>query len=69
MRNLILSAAMLLGLWDAGPAGAEPYRLHAQDRLLVRVVAWDFATNGVTDWAGVSGEYLIGSDGTLKPTE
>lgn len=65
MRDLILSATMLLGLC-AGPALAEPYRLHAQDRLLVRVVAWDFATDGVTDWTGVSGEYLIGPDGTLQ---
>ena len=64
MRDLVLSA-LLLAL-GAAPALAEPYRLHAQDRLLVRVVAWDPDTNGLAEWAGVSGEYLLASDGTLQ---
>lgn len=64
-RNLVLSAALLLGLW-AGPGAAEPYRLHPQDRLLVRVAAWDLDRNGLADWTGISGEYLIAPDGTLQ---
>lgn len=64
MRNLLLSA--LLVALGATSALAEPYRLHAQDQLLVRVVDWDPDANGLAEWAGVSGEYLVASDGTLQ---
>lgn len=64
MRDLFLSV-LLLAL-GAAPALAEPYRLHAQDRLLVRVVDWDPDANGLAEWKGVSGEYLLGPDGTLQ---
>jgi exopolysaccharide production protein ExoF len=66
MRNLAASAAILLTLSGVGPAAAEPYRLHAQDRVLVRVAAWNFDQNGITEWGGISGEYLIAPDGMLQ---
>lgn len=65
MRDLVLPAALLFAL-GTGPAPAEPYRLHAQDRLLVRVVDWNPDANGLAEWTGVSGEYLLASDGTLQ---
>lgn len=67
MRNLVASAAIFLALFGAGAACAdEPYRLHAHDRLLIRVVVWDFDKNGIIEWEGISGEYLIAPDGTLQ---
>lgn len=66
MRNLSGLAAILLALLGSAASGEEPYRLHAQDRLMVRVVVWDFDKNGITEWGGVSGEYLIAPDGTLQ---
>ena len=34
------------------PSGlfAEPYRLHAQDRLMIRVLTWDYGQNSLTGW-------------------
>jgi|GEM_PF-3313016 len=66
MRNLAASAAVFLALSGASAAADEAYRLHAHDRLLVRVVVWDFDKNGITEWAGISGEYLIAPDGMLQ---
>lgn len=66
MRSFAAGAMMLLATAAALPAGAEAYRLNAQDRLLVRVVAWNFDQDGVTPWGGISGEYLIAPDGTLQ---
>lgn len=66
MRNLAAFAAIFLALVGPSPGAAEPYRLHAQDRLLVRVAAWNFDQNGITEWGGISGEYLIAPDGVLQ---
>lgn len=66
MRNLAAAAAIFLALSAASATAEEPYRLHAHDRLLVRVVVWDFDKNGITEWDGISGEYLIAPDGTLQ---
>ena len=49
-----------------GAALAEPYRLNAQDRLLIRVLTWDYQLNNPTAWQGLSGEYTIGADGELQ---
>lgn len=43
----------------------EPYRLHPQDRLLIRVMTWDFRQNSMTGWEGLSGEYTISPEGDL----
>ena len=49
----------------SGLAAQEPYRLHAQDRLLIRVMTWDFRQNSMTGWEGLSGEYTISPEGNL----
>lgn len=59
-----LAALSWLALCAAAPA-QEPYRLHAQDRLLIRVMTWDFRQNSMTGWEGLSGEYTISPEGNL----
>lgn len=49
-----------------GYAAGEPYRLHPQDRLLIRVLTWDFNENSLTAWQGLSGEYAINPEGDLQ---
>lgn len=58
--------ALGLALCLATPALAEPYRLHAQDRLLIRVPVWDFSQGDMTGWQSLSGEYRVGDDGKLQ---
>lgn len=60
--GLILCALLAL----PGAAGAEPYHLNAQDRLLIRVLTWDYQLGNPTAWQGLSGEYSIGDDGQLQ---
>ncbi|NHF73090.1 polysaccharide biosynthesis/export family protein [Paracoccus xiamenensis] len=60
--------ALAVGCWLALASMApaqEPYRLHAQDRLLIRVMTWDFRQNSMTGWEGLSGEYTISPEGNL----
>lgn len=47
-------------------ARAEPYELHPQDRLMIRVLTWDFQANNPTAWQGLSGEYTISPEGELQ---
>lgn len=70
MRALRLAALARLGLaaclaWPL-PLSAEPYRLHAQDRLLIRVLIWDFRQNSLVGWQDLSGEYTLGPEGLLQ---
>lgn len=48
-----------------GIALAQTYTLHPQDRLLIRVVAWDFETTEQMAWEKLSGEYTITPEGQL----
>ncbi|WBU58429.1 polysaccharide biosynthesis/export family protein [Paracoccus sediminicola] len=57
--------AVALQLAHSAAATAEPYRLHAQDRLMVRVLTWDFRLNSLSGWQGLSGEYSISPEGNL----
>lgn len=57
---------VILALCFAAPTLAEPYRLHSQDRLLIRVLVWDFSQGNMTGWQSLSGEYSIGDDGNLQ---
>ncbi|WBU65745.1 polysaccharide biosynthesis/export family protein [Paracoccus aerodenitrificans] len=47
------------------PLAAEPYRLHAQDRLMIRVLTWDYGQNNLTGWQDLSGEYSLSPEGDL----
>lgn len=62
------AAGRMLCAWLAlsGAALADSYRLNAQDRLLIRVLTWDYQLNNPTAWQGLSGEYTIGADGELQ---
>lgn len=42
------------------------YRLHAQDRLRLRVLVWDFTRGELSGLSALSGEYSIGPDGMLQ---
>ncbi len=63
-RVAALAGICWLALAGLAPA-QEPYRLHAQDRLLIRVMTWDFRQNSMTGWEGLSGEYTISPEGNL----
>lgn len=70
MRAPRLAVLARLGLaaclaWPL-PLSAEPYRLHAQDRLLIRVLIWDFRQNSLVGWQDLSGEYSLGPEGLLQ---
>lgn len=62
------AAALLLALCALMPiaARAEPYRLHPQDRLLIRVLTWDFSQGGQMALDKLSGEYTITPEGQLQ---
>lgn len=47
-------------------ASAEEYRLGVMDKLRVRVAEWQTAEGAVRDWGAVSGEYTIGSSGSIS---
>lgn len=66
IRPRSLAIALCLGLICPNGSPAEPYRLHPQDRVLIRVLVWDFAQNSMTGWQALSGEYSIGPDGLLQ---
>jgi protein involved in polysaccharide export with SLBB domain len=59
---LILAVA---GVLPGAARAAEPYRLGAEDRILVRAVTWDEAQRRFALWDVVSGEYAVQSDGTV----
>ena len=75
-RTGTLAAAFLVGLLLApaaladgpapGAAKAVPYLLGPQDRLRLRVVAWKPVEGAAEDWSALSGEYLVGPDGTVS---
>ena len=60
----VLAGACWLAL-SALALAQEPYRLHPQDKLLIRVMTWDFRQNSMTGWEGLSGEYTISAEGNL----
>ena len=60
----VLAGACWLAL-SALAVAQEPYRLHPQDKLLIRVMTWDFRQNSMTGWEGLSGEYTISPEGNL----
>ncbi|MGG7518402.1 polysaccharide biosynthesis/export family protein [Allorhizobium undicola] len=67
-RSRLLSAALLvvMGLqWPAG-AQADEYHLGVMDKLKVRVAEWQTAEGTVRDWVAISGDYAIGTSGTVS---
>ncbi|WBU52628.1 polysaccharide biosynthesis/export family protein [Paracoccus sp. SCSIO 75233] len=62
-RRLFLASALICLPWAAI---AEPYRLFAQDRLLIRIMTWDYSQNSLTGWQDLSGEYSISPEGELR---
>lgn len=64
--RMVEAAMFTLLLALPGAAGAEAYRLNAQDRLMIRVLTWDYLLNNPTAWQGLSGEYTIDAGGELQ---
>nr|WP_027487676.1 polysaccharide biosynthesis/export family protein [Allorhizobium undicola] len=67
-RSRLLPAALLvvMGLqWPAG-AQADEYHLGVMDKLKVRVAEWQTAEGTVRDWVAISGDYAIGTSGTVS---
>lgn len=62
--RLLLAIAMLLGM--LGASQAEPYKLGVSDKLSVRVVQWQSAGATFEDWTAVTGDYLVGPDGSVS---
>lgn len=65
MRRALIAAACL-ALCAPALLRAEPYRLHPQDRLLIRVLTWDFRQNSLVGWQDLSGEYSLSPEGDLQ---
>ncbi|WP_298569806.1 polysaccharide biosynthesis/export family protein [uncultured Aliiroseovarius sp.] len=65
LRKIILTVLATL-LAATLPALGEDYVLNEQDELLVRVLRWDSEQDAYAVLDGVSGEYTIGSNGTLS---
>lgn len=45
---------------------ADEYRLGVMDKLRVRVAEWQTAEGAVRDWGAVSGEYTVGTSGSIS---
>jgi exopolysaccharide production protein ExoF len=63
-RGLVVFASVLLGL--LGAAEADAYKLGVSDKLSVRVVQWQSAGATFEDWTAVTGDYLVGPDGSVS---
>lgn len=63
---LALAALAVAGIARPLPLAAEPYRLHGQDRLLIRVLTWDFTKSSPVGWQDLSGEYSLSPEGVLQ---
>jgi len=64
LRLLLIAIAALLG--SLGIAQAEPYKLGVSDKLSVRVVQWQSAGATFEDWTAITGDYLVGPDGSVS---
>ncbi|QRM57353.1 polysaccharide biosynthesis/export family protein [Sinorhizobium sp. BG8] len=64
ISRLALGATVLVAL--IGPASADDYRLGVMDKLRVRVAEWQTAEGSVRDWSAVSGDYVVGSSGSIS---
>ncbi|SDD38412.1 exopolysaccharide production protein ExoF [Paracoccus isoporae] len=62
----ILAVCALAIQPQSAHAQAEPYRLNPQDRLMIRVLTYDYRLNSLTGWQGLSGEYGISPEGSLQ---
>lgn len=66
-RPVLLTLALILTMALPLPpaAQAEEYRLGPSDRVELRIVDWNAASNELRDWPALNGAYTIGVDGTL----
>lgn len=69
--SLLATARLLLiaTLWAIAMATAEaadPYKLAVSDKITVHVVEWQSSGAAFEDWTAVSGDYLVGPDGTIS---
>ena len=62
---LVLAALLAVGLGGTALA-AEPYKLGVADKLTVRVVQWQSGGSTFEDWTAVTGDYLVGPDGSVS---
>lgn len=59
--------AILLSIGLAGGAvAAESYKLGVSDKLTVRVVQWQSGGSTFQDWTAVTGDYLVGPNGSVS---
>lgn len=66
LATLTGAGLILASFTWALPLLAEPYRLHAQDRLLIRVLTWDLNQGSPVGWRDLSGEYSLSPEGILQ---
>jgi exopolysaccharide production protein ExoF len=60
------AVCLLILLGMVGAAQADPYKLGVSDKLSVRVVQWQSAGATFEDWTAVTGDYLVGPDGSVS---
>ena len=62
--TFLLAALLSLGLVGVALA-AGAYKLGVSDKLNIRVVQWQSGGSTFQDWTAVTGDYLVGPDGTV----
>lgn len=62
-----LALGLAIGMvWMGGAQAASPYKLGVSDTLRIKVVQWKAGSSTFEEWTALSGEYVVGADGTVN---
>ncbi|WP_299917218.1 polysaccharide biosynthesis/export family protein [uncultured Roseobacter sp.] len=65
-RPVLVPFLIAVFVWLSAPfAIAQTYTLTGQDRVLIRAMQWDRTTGSYSQWPGVSGEYVVSTEGLI----
>ncbi|MDB5614739.1 MAG: sugar transporter substrate-binding protein [Devosia sp.] len=62
-----LALGLAIGMvWIGGAHAASPYKLGVSDTLTIKVVQWKAGSSTLEEWTALSGDYVVGADGTVN---
>jgi len=65
--SLLLAIGLVIGLaCTSSIQAATPYTLGVADTLTIRVVQWNAGSSTFEEWTALSGDYVVGADGTVN---
>jgi len=65
--SLRLAIGLCISLaWLGTVQAATPYTLGVSDTLTIRVVQWNAGSSTFEEWTALSGDYVVGADGTVN---